>query len=58
MLSPGAAACGAVLSGGLLAASCVIVALTAGGSGVWVVVLLLTAGIVHVGGELLFVATS
>ena len=35
-----------------------IVALTAGGSGVWVVVLLLTAGIVHVGGELLFVATS
>jgi Major Facilitator Superfamily len=55
MVSPCAAARGAVLSGGALALSCVLFALTAGGSGV---TLLLVAAAVHTAGELLFVAAS
>jgi hypothetical protein len=58
MVSPGAAARGAVLSGSVLAASCVLFALTAGGSGAAVVVLFLVAAAVHTAGELLFVAAS
>jgi hypothetical protein len=58
MVSPGAAARGAVLSGSVLAASCVLFALTAGGSGAAVVALFLVAAVVHTAGELLFVAAS
>src|SRR3954468_13780142 len=58
MGTPLAAARGAVLSGGALALSCVLFALTAGGGGAGVVALLLAAGVVHVAGELLFVAAS
>jgi hypothetical protein len=58
MVSPGAAARGAVLSGSVLAASCVLFALTAGGSGAAVVALFLVAAAVHTAGELLFVAAS
>jgi hypothetical protein len=56
--SPLGAARGAVLSGSALAASCLLFALSAGGSGAGVVALLLVAGGVHVAGELLFVASS
>jgi MFS family permease len=58
MVSPRAAARGAVLAGCTLAASCVLLAATAGGSGLAVIVLLLVAGAVHTAGELLFVAAS
>ena len=58
MVSAGAAARGAVLSGSVLAASCVLFALTAGGSGAAVVALFLVAAAVHTAGELLFVAAS
>jgi MFS family permease len=58
MVSPGVAARGAVLSGSLLAASCLLIAVTAGGGGTEVVVVLLLAGVVHTAGELLFVAAS
>jgi MFS family permease len=56
--SVGAAARGAFLSGGALAVSCVLFALTAGGGGMLVIVVLLAAGAIHVVGELLFVAAS
>jgi MFS family permease len=58
MSTPLAAARGAVLSGGALALSCVLFALTYRGGGVGVVLLLLLAGAVHVAGELAFVAAS
>jgi len=58
MLSPRAAARGAVTSGCALALSCLLFALTAGGSGAPVVALLLAAAAVHTVGELLFVAAS
>jgi len=58
MVSPRAAARGAVTSGCALALSCVLFALTAGGSGAPVVALLLAAAAVHTAGELLFVAAS
>jgi hypothetical protein len=58
MVSPGVAARGAVLSGGLLAASCLLFALTAGWGGIAVVAVLMAAGAVHTAGELLFVAAS
>jgi hypothetical protein len=58
MVSAGAAARGAVLSGSVLAASCVLFALTAGGSGAAVVALFLVAAAVHTAGELLFVVAS
>jgi hypothetical protein len=58
MASPAAAARGAVLSGTALAASCLLFALTAGGSGPAVVALFLAAAAVHTVGELLFVAAS
>jgi len=56
--TPLTAAKGTVLSGGALAASCLVFALTAGGSGVAVVALILAAGALHLVGELLFVASS
>jgi hypothetical protein len=58
MGSPLTAARGAALAGVALAASCMLFALTAGGGGPAVVALLLAAGLVHVAGELLFVAAS
>ena len=58
MDAPLRAARGAVLSGGALAASCVLFALTAGGGGPLVIALLLAGGVAHVAGELLFVAAS
>jgi hypothetical protein len=58
MVSPRAAARGAVLSGSALALSCLLFAATAGGSGAWVVALFLGAAAVHTAGELLFVAAS
>ena len=58
MVRPEAAARGAVLSGAALAASCVLFALTAGGSGAPVVALFLVAAVAHTVGELLFVAAS
>jgi len=58
MVSPRTAARGAVLSGSALALSCVLFALSAGGSGIAVVALLLVAAAVHTAGELLFVAAS
>jgi hypothetical protein len=58
MVSPRAAARGAVLSGSALALSCALFAATAGGSGAAVVAVLLVAAVVHVAGELLFVAAS
>ena len=56
--SPAVAARGAVLSGSLLAASCLLFALSAGWGGAGVVALLVAAGIVHTAGELVFVAAS
>lgn len=56
--APRAAATGTVLSGCALAASCLVFALTAGGSGVTVIVLMLVAAGLHLAGELLFVASS
>ena len=58
MASPRAAARGAVTAGCALALSCLLFALTAGGSGAPVVALLLAAAAVHTAGELLFVAAS
>jgi MFS transporter len=58
MTAPGVAARGAVLSASLLASSCLLFALTAGGSGAGVVFVLLVAAVVHTAGELLFVAAS
>jgi hypothetical protein len=58
MDAPLTAARGAMLAGAALALSCVLFALTAGGSGIAVIALLLLAGAVHVAGELLFVAAS
>jgi Major Facilitator Superfamily len=55
---PRAAAKGTLVSGCALAASCLLFALTAGGGGVPVVVMILVAGGLHVAGELLFVASS
>lgn len=46
------------MSGSLLAASCLLFAITAGWGGPWVVVVLVAAGIVHTAGELVFVAAS
>jgi hypothetical protein len=56
--SPRTAARGAVLSGGALAASCLVLAVTAGGAGWPVIVLILVAAALHLTGELLFVASS
>ena len=56
--SPAAAARGARLAGALLAASCLLFAVTAGWGGAGVIAVLLAAGIVHTAGELLFVAAS
>jgi hypothetical protein len=47
-----------VLSGSLLAASCALFALSAGGDGIVVVAMLVAAGVVHTAGELPFVAAS
>jgi MFS transporter len=58
MVSPAVAARGAVLSASLLAASCLLFAVTAGWGGWGVVAVLLAAGVVHTAGELLFVAAS
>lgn len=56
--APRAAATGTLLSGCALAASCLLFALTAGGSGVSVIVLMVAAAGLHLTGELLFVASS
>jgi MFS transporter len=56
--SPAGAARGARLAGALLAASCLLFALTAGWGGAGVVAVLVAAGVVHTAGELLFVASS
>jgi Major Facilitator Superfamily len=56
--APRAAATGTLLSGCALAASCLLFALTAGGGGVSVIVLMLLAAGLHLAGELLFVASS
>jgi hypothetical protein len=56
--APRAAAIGTLLSGGALAASCLLFALTASGSGVGVIVLMVAAAGLHLAGELLFVASS
>jgi hypothetical protein len=56
--SPRQAARAAVLAGAALAASCLLFALTAGGRGLAVVVLMLAAAVLHITGELLFVAAS
>jgi Major Facilitator Superfamily len=56
--TPLAAARGALASGVLLAAACVLFALTAGLGGLPATALFLLAGLVHVAGELLFVAAS
>ncbi len=58
MVAPAVAARGAVLAGALLAASCVLFALTAGGAGPAVIAALVLAGVVHTAGELVFVAAS
>ena len=58
MVAPAVAARGALLSGTLLAASCVLFALTAGGAGPGVIAVLVLAGAVHTAGELVFVAAS
>jgi MFS family permease len=55
---PRAAATGTLLSGCALAASCLLFALTAGGSGPTVIVLVVAAAGLHLTGELLFVASS
>src|SRR3954465_12383199 len=56
--SPLAAARAALWSGSALALSCLGFALTAGQGGAGAVALLLAAGVLHVAGELLFVAAS
>jgi hypothetical protein len=56
--SPLAAARGALWAGSALAASCLVFALTNGMGGTEAVVLLLAGGLLHVAGELLFVAAS
>jgi Major Facilitator Superfamily len=56
--APRAAATGTLLSGCALASSCVLFALTAGGSGVAVIALMVAAAALHLAGELLFVAAS
>jgi Major Facilitator Superfamily len=56
--APRAAATGTLLSGCALAASCLLFAFTAGGSGVSVIVLMVAAAGLHLAGELLFVASS
>ena len=48
----------AVASGAALAVACLLIATTAGGSGSGMVAVLLLAGLVHLVGELLFVAAS
>jgi hypothetical protein len=58
MVAPAVAARGALLSGALLAASCLLFAITAGGAGPAVIAVLVAAGIVHTAGELVFVAAS
>jgi hypothetical protein len=58
MVAPAVAARGALLSGALLAASCLLFAVTAGGAGPGVVAVLVAAGVVHTAGELVFVAAS
>jgi MFS transporter len=58
MVTPRVAARGAVVSASLLAASCLLFAVTAGWGGPWVVAVLVAAGIVHTAGELVFVAAS
>jgi hypothetical protein len=55
---PRAAATGTVLSGCALAGACLLFALTAGGRGAPVVLLMLIAAGLHLAGELLFVASS
>jgi MFS family permease len=56
--TPPGAARGAFAAGGLLAASCVLFALTAGLGGPGAAALFIAAGLVHVAGELLFVAAQ
>jgi hypothetical protein len=56
--TPLEAARGAFAAGALLAASCVLFALTAGLGGAAATALFLAAGVVHVAGELLFVAAQ
>ncbi len=56
--APRAAATGTLLSGCALAASCLLFALTAGGSGLSAIVLMVAAAGLHLAGELLFVASS
>jgi hypothetical protein len=56
--APRAAATGTLLSGCALAASCLLFALTAGGRGPTVIVLMVAAAGLHLTGELLFVASS
>jgi len=56
--SPAGAARGARLAGVLLAASCLLFAVTAGWGGAGVIAVLVAAGVVHTAGELLFVASS
>jgi MFS family permease len=56
--TPLAAARGAFAAGALLATSCVLFALTAGLGGPGATALFLVAGLVHVAGELLFVAAQ
>jgi hypothetical protein len=56
--SPLEAARGASAAGALLAASCVLFALTAGLGGPGAAALFIAAGLVHVAGELLFVAAQ
>ena len=56
--TPRVAARVAVCSGAALAVSCLLLATTAGGGGAAVVAVMLVAGVVHLAGELLFVAAS
>jgi MFS family permease len=56
--APRRAATGTLMSGCALASSCLLFALTAGGSGLSVIVLMLAAAALHLAGELLFVASS
>lgn len=56
--APRAAAVGTLLSGCALAASCLLFAVTAGGSGPTVIVVMVLAASLHLAGELLFVASS
>ena len=58
MVAPAVAARGALVSGTLLAASCLLFAVTAGGAGPGVIAVLVAAGAVHTAGELVFVAAS